>query len=165
MLETPTHFACTTRLASDEQQAAFREARRLAREKGAPPPPKPEPLDHPGLALPRTVCKREITREEALVYLRDHKTDLLTDFTSRFGRPFSAQLVLKENGRHGFEFPPRAAGAGRGRRKPPRKSDEPKLDTKPRTVVRARKKGGRRSAARSAGAARKRTRRAAPGAE
>jgi DNA topoisomerase-3 len=120
--------------------------------------------------LPRTVCKRELTRDEALVYLRDGKTELLTDFTSRFGRPFSAQLVLKENGRHGFEFPPRAAGEGRGRGrgKPPPKSDEPKLDTTPRKVVRARKKGGRRAVARSAsaGAARKkRVRRAAPAAE
>ena len=35
------------------------------------------------------------------------KTELLTDFTSRFGRPFSATLVLKDTGRHGFEFPPR----------------------------------------------------------
>jgi DNA topoisomerase-3 len=165
VVETPTQFACTTRLQEEEQQAAFREARRAAREKGEEPPPKPEPPDHPGLALPRTVCKREITRDEALVYLRDRKTELLTDFTSRFGRPFSAQLVLKENGRHGFEFPPRAAGEGRGRKKPPRKSEEPKLDTTPRTVVRARKKGGRRSAARSAGAGRKRTRRAVPSAE
>ena len=75
--------------------------------------------------------------------------------------------MLKENGRHGFEFPPRAAGEGRGRKKPPRSAQEPKLDTTPRNVVRARKQGGRRSAARSAGAgaARKRTRRAAPSAE
>src|SRR4029453_13233166 len=60
-----------------------------------------------GFVMPRTVCKREITREEAEYYLAEGKTDLLTDFTSRFGRPFSATLVLKENGRHGFEFPPR----------------------------------------------------------
>ena len=169
VIETPTQFACTTRLQLEEEQAAFREARRMAREKGTPPPPKPEQPDHPGLVLPRTVCKRELTRDEALVYLRDGKTELLTDFTSRFGRPFSAQLVLKENGRHGFEFPPRAAGEGRGRGrgKPPPKSDEPKLDTTPRKVVRARKKGGRRAVARSAsaGAARKkRVRRAAPAA-
>jgi DNA topoisomerase-3 len=154
VVETSTQFACTTRLQSEEQQAAFREARRVAREQGAPPPPKPEQPDHPGVVLPRTVCKREITRDEALVYLRDGKTELLTDFTSRFGRPFSAQLVLKESGRHGFEFPPRAAGEGRGRGrgKPPPKSDEPKLDTTPRKVVRARKaneKGGRRAVARS----------------
>jgi DNA topoisomerase III len=167
VVETPTHFACTTRLQVEETQAAFREARRLAREKGAPPPPKPEQPDHPGLLLPRTVCKREITRDEALVYLRDGKTELLTDFTSRFGRPFSAHLVLKENGRHGFEFPPRAAGEGRRRGKPPRKSDEPKLDTTPRKVVRARKKGGRRAVARSASSAarKKRVRQAAPASE
>jgi DNA topoisomerase-3 len=117
--------------------------------------------------LPRTVCKREITRDEALVYLRDGKTELLTDFTSRFGRPFSAHLVLKENGRHGFEFPPRAAGEGRRRGKPPPKSDEPKLDTTPRKVVRARKKGGRRAVARSASSAarKKRVRQAAPASE
>jgi DNA topoisomerase-3 len=155
VVETPTQFACTTRLQIEETQAAFREARRLAREKNAPPPPKPDQPDHPGVVLPRTVCKREITRDEALVYLRDGKTELLPDFTSRFGRPFSAQLVLKENGRHGFEFPPRAAGEGRGRgrgKPPPKPTDEPKLDTTPRKVVRARKKGGRRSVARSASA-------------
>jgi DNA topoisomerase-3 len=164
VIETPTQFACTTRLAADEQQAAFREARRAAREKGTEPPAKPEPPDHPGVLLPRTVCKREITRDEALVYLREGKTEVLTDFTSRFGRPFSAQLVLKENGRHGFEFPPRAAGEGRGRT--PRPAAEPEPEVTPRKVVRARKKGGRRAAARSAGGAgRKRARRAAPAAE
>jgi DNA topoisomerase-3 len=161
VVETPTHFACTTRLAADEQQAAFREARRLAREKGLEAPPKPEPPDHPGLLLPRTVCKREITRDEALVYLRDGRTELLTDFTSRFGRPFSAHLVLKENGRHGFEFPPRAEGAGRGRRAAPRREAPAEAaPTPPRKVVRRRKAGGtRRSAARTG--ARKGTRRAA----
>jgi DNA topoisomerase-3 len=161
VVETPTQFACTTRLQIEEQQAAFREARRVAREKGAPPPPKPEQPDHAGFVLPRTVCKREITRDEALVYLRGGKTELLTDFTSRFGRPFSAQLVLKENGRHGFEFPPRAAGEarGRGRGKAPQPSAEPAPETTPRKVVRARKKGGRR--ARAGGATGKPARRSA----
>ncbi len=166
VVEMPTQFACTTRQEIEEQQAAFRAARRLAREQGTPPPPKPEEPDHPGIVLPRTVCKREITRDEALVYLRDGKTELLPDFTSRFGRPFSAQLVLKETGRHGFEFPPRAAGEGRGRGKPAAKTVAPKLDTTPRKVVRARKKkGGRRSAARKSSAGTKRSRRAAPSAE
>ncbi len=158
--ETPTHFACTTRLAAEERQAAFREARRLARDKGEPAPEKPEPPGHPGLLLPRTVCKREITRDEALVYLRDGKTELLPDFTSRFGRPFSAQLVLKENGRHGFEFPPRAAAEGRGRRRPPtRAAADAGADPTPRKVVRRRKAGGRRVVARAN--ASKRTSRAA----
>ena len=75
--------------------------------------------------FPRTVCKREITRDEALHYVADGKTELLTDFTSRFGRPFSATLVLKENGRHGFEFPPRGA-----------KKDAPGAPTRPRPRAR-----------------------------
>ncbi|MFO0727213.1 MAG: DNA topoisomerase 3 [Myxococcota bacterium] len=68
----------------------------------------PEGMEYCGFVLPRTVCKREITRDEAMQYLRDKKTPLLTDFISQRGRPFSATLVLREEtGRHGFEFPPR----------------------------------------------------------
>jgi DNA topoisomerase III len=59
--------------------------------------------------LPRTVCKREITRDEAVAYITNKRTEQLTDFTSRYGRPFAATLFLKENGRHGFEFAPRGA--------------------------------------------------------
>ena len=113
IIETPTHFICPRRLKEEELVAAFRAARRVAREKGEPPPEKPEKPENCGFVLPRTVCKREITRDEALVYLQAGKTELLTDFTSRFGRPFSAQLVLKETGRHGFEFPPRGAAKAR----------------------------------------------------
>jgi DNA topoisomerase-3 len=107
VIETPTHFACTSWVADAEAQAAFRAAKKAARDAGQPPPEKPEKPDHALFVFPRTVCKREITRDEALVYLREGKTELLTDFTSRHGRPFSAQLVLKDTGRHGFEFPPR----------------------------------------------------------
>jgi DNA topoisomerase-3 len=60
-----------------------------------------------GFVFPRTVCKREITRDEATHYIKSKRTELLTDFTSRYGRPFSAILVLRDNGRHGFEFLPR----------------------------------------------------------
>ena len=48
-------------------------------------------------------------------------TDWIEDFTSRKGRPFTARLVLKANGRHSFEFKPRekkpgaAGGAKRGK--------------------------------------------------
>jgi DNA topoisomerase-3 len=114
VIETPTHFACTSWVADAEAQAAFRAAKKAARDAGAPPPEKPEKADHALFVFPRTVCKREITRDEALVYLRDGKTELLTDFTSRHGRPFSAQLVLKDTGRHGFEFPPRGKPAKTG---------------------------------------------------
>ncbi len=67
-----------------------------------------------GFTFPRTVCKREITREEAIVYIANKRTDLLTDFTSRYGRPFSAMLVLRDNGRHGFEFLPRGGAKKEG---------------------------------------------------
>jgi DNA topoisomerase-3 len=40
-------------------------------------------------------------------------TDWIEDFISRKGRPFTARLVRQENGRHTFEFKPRAAGAGK----------------------------------------------------
>lgn len=53
------------------------------------------------------VCKREITREEAEVYLATGRTEVLENFISKRGRPFKATLFRKETGRHGFEFPPR----------------------------------------------------------
>jgi DNA topoisomerase-3 len=102
VVESPTQFVCERKLKEAE----------LGKDEARP--------KSCGFVFPRTVCKREITREEACVYLQNKRTDLLTDFTSRFGRPFSATLVLKDNGRHGFEFPPRApregAPARRGRR-------------------------------------------------
>jgi DNA topoisomerase-3 len=110
VVETPTQFACAGRLKAQEEDAQRKAARGAARGKGAAAaePAAPKPC---GFVLPRTVCKREITRDEALAYLQTGRTELLTDFTSRFGRPFSAVLFLKENGRHGFEFPPRGQAA------------------------------------------------------
>jgi DNA topoisomerase-3 len=92
VVESPTHFVCERRLKQAEDGGA-------APAKGC------------GFVLSRTVCKREITREEAERYVAQGRTELLTDFTSRYGRPFSATLVLRKNGRHGFEFPPRGAGS------------------------------------------------------
>src|SRR5262249_42753058 len=65
VVETPTQFACAGRLKAQEEKA------------GGKTDAKPC-----GFVLPRTVCKREITREEALAYLRNGRTELLTDFTS-----------------------------------------------------------------------------------
>jgi DNA topoisomerase-3 len=96
IIESPTLFVCERKLKESELS---KEERKKRKEDGAP--------QSCGFVFPRTVCKREITREEAEHYLRTGKTELLTDFTSRFGRPFSATLVLKDTGRHGFEFPPR----------------------------------------------------------
>jgi DNA topoisomerase-3 len=94
VVESPTHFVCERKLKEAENGAA-------------------EVAKSCGFVFPRTVCKREITREEAEVYLAQGRTELLTEFTSRYGRPFSATLVLKKNGRHGFEFPPRQGRGGR----------------------------------------------------
>ena len=111
VVETPTHFQCQAGIAKTAENAekarAFevtqpKDAKRRKRFKVADAD-KPCPF-----LLPRTVCKREITRDEALQFIGPaRKTELLTDFTSRFGRPFAAMLFLKENGRHGFEFQPR----------------------------------------------------------
>ncbi|HZO09538.1 MAG TPA: DNA topoisomerase, partial [Myxococcota bacterium] len=110
VVETPRLFVCERAQRRDERQR-----------EGVAIDELPEGCS---FVLPRTVCKREITRDEAAAYCRDKRTPLLTEFTSRFGRPFSATLVVKENGRHGFEFQPReprvgrrdasAAGAGAG---------------------------------------------------
>lgn len=38
---------------------------------------------------------------------KDIKTDLIKGFTSKAGKPFDANLVLKEDKTVGFDFPPR----------------------------------------------------------
>ena len=144
IVESPTLFVCERKL---KQAELNREEQKKRKEDGHP--------QSCGFVMPRTVCKREITREEAEYYLREGKTELLTDFTSRFGRPFSATLVLKDTGRHGFEFPPRkragedaeepaASPAGE---KPPRAAKPaPRKKTpavKPAAVKPARKKAPR----------------------
>ncbi|MEX2206161.1 MAG: DNA topoisomerase 3 [Myxococcota bacterium] len=111
VVETPTHFQCKAGIAKQaENQAKAKLYEAMPSEDGKrrkryKVPDEDKPC---GFLVPRTVCKREITRDEAMKMLGpERKTDLLTDFTSRFGRPFSAMLFLKENGRHGFEFAPR----------------------------------------------------------
>ena len=78
----------------------------------------PEDANYCTSLLPRTVCKREITRDEATKFFDEGETEVFTDFISRKGRPFSAKLVRKEdNGRHSFEFPPRGGDADAGTKK------------------------------------------------
>ncbi len=97
VIESPTQFLCQRK---NEETGLSKEELKQRKKDDVP---------SCTFVLPRTVCKREITRDEALHYLKEGKTEVLTDFTSRFGRPFSATLFLKETGRHGFEFPPRKA--------------------------------------------------------
>jgi DNA topoisomerase-3 len=132
VVESPTQYVCE---------------RTLKREEGNGDEPVPKGC---GFVLPRTVCKREITREEAEIYVRSGKTELLTEFTSRFGRPFAATLVLKKNGRHGFEFQPREgrSGASGGRRKAsPRKTTARKKIAARKTKPRKKKTAGARKRA------------------
>jgi DNA topoisomerase-3 len=159
VVETPTEFACAERLKEQNQrEAPAKDGKRRKKPKVC------------GFVMPRTVCKREIAREEFLVYLRTGKTELLEDFTSRFGRPFSATLVLKESGRHGFEFPPRkrkgagetptTAGVKTTRRKATTRKPRPKKATakKPTRTKAAAKKATTKKPARAKATAKKATR-------
>lgn len=143
--ETPTHFACSTQQAYEQSLAEYQDARKRAKEEGEKAPKKPAKPEPPGLILPRTVCKREITRGEALHYLAHGKTELLEDFTSRRGRPFSATLFRKETGRHGFEFPPRKGAARGGARGGARRKAASARGARKKTT---RKKATRKKAAR-----------------
>jgi DNA topoisomerase-3 len=57
------------------------------------------------LTLKRLWCGRTITPVEAGQLLRDKRTDLLTGFRGKSGRPFKAHIVISDEGRVGFEFP------------------------------------------------------------
>jgi DNA topoisomerase-3 len=177
VVETATTFECEARLKQEEALAKAAAAEAEAEAGGAEGKKKKrrkkvEPACT--FVLPRTVCKREITRDEAVTYLRNRRTDLLTDFTSRFGRPFSATLVLKETGRHGFEFQPRGAtkkgpgdeaegGAprrkaartsGARKKKPTRKKATKKKASRKKAT--ARKTSGTKKAGKKSGGGRKR---------
>jgi DNA topoisomerase-3 len=151
VVETPTQFACAERLKEQSEKESQAEKGKRQR--------KPKVC---GFVMARTVCKREITREEFLVYLRTGKTELLESFTSRFGRPFSATLVLKESGRHGFEFPPRKtkgrAETGEGATAAGAKTTRRKATTRKPTSKKSPKKAAAKKPTRKKAAAKKPTR-------
>ena len=148
VVETSTEFTCLERLEAEQKLAAIKaeeakmseddRKKSIAARRKATREAKTKPCT---FVLPRTVCKREITRDEALYYLANKRTELLTDFTSRFGRPFSATLVLQESGRHGFEFQPRAAGSKKkGAKKASSKKTAKKTTSKKSTKKKSSKK-------------------------
>jgi DNA topoisomerase-3 len=55
----------------------------------------------------KVICQQPIDRAQMSKLLAEGRTDLLTQFISRWGKPFSARLVLGEDGKVNFEFPPR----------------------------------------------------------
>ena len=52
-------------------------------------------------------ARRPIEPEQAQKLLENKKTDLLQNFISKTGKPFSAYLILDDKGKVTFEFPPR----------------------------------------------------------
>ena len=56
----------------------------------------------------RKLLDRDIPLDEFVKLVKEKKTSLLKGFVSRrTKRPFDANLILKDNGGIGFEFPPR----------------------------------------------------------
>ena len=58
----------------------------------------------------KSLCQREIPQEQVIKLIETGKTDLISKFISKKGRPFSAFLKL-ENGKVGFEFEERKPAA------------------------------------------------------
>ena len=55
----------------------------------------------------REILQQPIERAQAQKLLTARKTDLLDKFISKTGRPFPAYLVMDDDGKVTFEFPPR----------------------------------------------------------
>jgi DNA topoisomerase-3 len=64
--------------------------------------------------LPKEMCKRVFSPEEARAFFEEGRTPLITDFISKRNRPFKAHLVLNREGNRLFnwEFPPREPKGG-----------------------------------------------------
>jgi len=167
IIETATQFICRRKQVEDQRAEELKLQKREWKKEGKTPKEiralaaeaQSDEAPSCGFVFPRTVCKREITRDEALVYLGTGRTELLEEFTSRFGRPFSATLVLKETGRHGFEFPPRkargrAAGEADSAASPRRGAGSKKKTTKKKTK---KKKATKKKATKKKAAGRKKT--------
>mgnify|MGYP000051702566 CR=1 FL=1 len=62
-------------------------------------------------SLPRVLCKKEISSENAIKFFTEGKSDLIEGMISKRGRPFSAFLQCKAGEKRllGWEFPPREA--------------------------------------------------------
>lgn len=102
--------------------------------------------------LPKVVCKREMSPEEAKKFFDEGRTEEFDDFISRYGRPFKAKLVLKDSGKHGFEFAPRAA---KGKAKA--KTDEGAPTSKTKAKKSTKRKAAAKSKSKKASASKKAT--------
>ena len=57
--------------------------------------------------LSKIILQRSIGHDQVKELLEHRKTDLLEQFISKAGKPFSAYLVMDDAGKVTFEFPPR----------------------------------------------------------
>jgi len=57
--------------------------------------------------ISREILQQPIDRSQAQKLLSTHKSDLMDKFISKAGKPFPAFLVMDDNGKVTFEFPPR----------------------------------------------------------
>jgi DNA topoisomerase III len=65
--------------------------------------------------LSKMILQQPIDPAQAAKLLAENKTDLLTQFISKAGRPFPAYLVMDDMGKVTFEFPPRESEPGNTR--------------------------------------------------
>jgi len=85
----------------------------------------------------RTLCKREVPREQAIKIVSEGKTDPIDDFISKRGRKFTATLVRKGK-KIAWEFPPRerkASGEGKEGAGAPRKKASRTVDLSGAKVI------------------------------
>jgi DNA topoisomerase-3 len=59
--------------------------------------------------ISKVILQQPIDRAQAVKLLTENKSDLMTNFISKAGKPFPAFLVMDDMGKVTFEFPPREA--------------------------------------------------------
>lgn len=59
------------------------------------------------LIIWKNISGRKLSNKEAEQLLKEKKTDLLSSFTSKAGKPFAAYIVLEQDGKTKLEFPAR----------------------------------------------------------
>jgi DNA topoisomerase III len=72
----------------------------------------------------KLMCQKAITQDNAVQLVSAGKTDLITGFTSKKGRPFDA-FLKREGARISWEFPPRKARIGKDGKPIERKAKAP----------------------------------------
>jgi DNA topoisomerase-3 len=83
--------------------------------------------------LGRIMCQKAIPPEQAIKLVGEGKTDLIENFISKKGRPFSA-FLKREGARFAWEFPPRAPKLGKDG-KPIARKARAKVDLSQATVL------------------------------